>query len=246
MAHRKASAALQLAAAALLNATFFLAASCAQTFDKPIKKIVLDLGRSPYLMPENRLHIHLTCSYYSEFMVKEVDDPGNKGTFYIATVPSQPDRLAKCTRKNVPGEKTLPRFGDDYFEGAKRDLLFLSVPDGVDGGAVIGAFHWKTMAKMFEDSVSLSHPQIDFVEATDQQLTMRYLRIADAPCSVVKDGTACWTKFMNKLGMRHAPMLKCSDDGGAPSVVSYPVETSIYPKQTSKALGYPDKCWAEL
>jgi hypothetical protein len=142
---------------------------------------------------------------------------------------------------------------DGYFGGVKRDLVFLYASDGTDGGLPFTAFDSKTQAKIYRDSVSLpdSHGELydlDFVQASDKQITLRYLRVVSGTCSVPKDGSACWTKFKKQTGLRLAPMPKCSDypgkeAGKAPSVIAYPVEVSLFPKPSITALANPVKCW---
>jgi len=244
MARGKFPSLLQLVATVLFVLTICCAIAHAEPFDKPLKKVIVDLGRSPYLMPNDSQHIHLTCFYYPDFMVKEVDDPGWKGAFSITIISGLTEQPARCSRKHVLGEKKFHRFGDSYFAGVKGDLAFLVSSDNVNGGDLIGAFNVRTMAKMFEDFALLKRQQIDFVETADEPLTLKYWRVVDEACSIPKNGNACWIKFRKKLGLRHAPMPQCSDDNGAPSVVSYPVQATIYPTPSIKALDYPRKCWA--
>ena len=51
-------------------------AGLAESFDKPLHKTVLDLGRSTYLMRNDDRHVTVTCWYYNHFMVKEQNDFG--------------------------------------------------------------------------------------------------------------------------------------------------------------------------
>ncbi len=225
-----------------------IAAAHAEPFDKPLQKKVVDLGRSPYLMPNSKMHVKLTCSYYPNFMVKELNDPGNKGALLIAIVPAQPGHIAGCTRTHGPGEKVFKDW-DGYFGGVKRDLVFLYDADGTNRGLGFGAFDSRTGTKIFEDSVSLdSHGELDFVHASGGQITLRYLRVFTGNCSVPKDRSACWSKFKDQLGLSLAPMPECSDyqgahAGEAESVIAYPVEVSLFPTPSITALANPVKCY---
>jgi hypothetical protein len=47
-----------------------------ESFDKPVRKATVNLGRSPYLMRNDPRPIQLSCFYYPDFIVKELDNPG--------------------------------------------------------------------------------------------------------------------------------------------------------------------------
>jgi hypothetical protein len=252
MVREKVLAILRLGAAIVLGMTMSSTGANAEPFDKPLQEKVVDFGRSPGLMPNDDRHIKLTCSYYPNFMVKELNDPGNKGALLIALVPVRPGHSTGCTRRRSPGERVFKDW-DGYFGGVKRDLVFLYDSDGTNGGLPFTAFDSKTQAKVFRDSVTLLdshgqlHHEIDFVQASDTQMTLRYLRVVTGTCSVPKDGSACWSKFKEQLGLPHAPMPKCigfegADPGDAESVIAYPVEASLFPKPSIRAIGNPVRC----
>src|SRR5580658_3881027 len=102
MIREKVRAVLLLGAVSVLGATISGSAANAEPFDKPLQKKVMDLGQSPHLMPNDDRHIKLTCSYYPNFMVKELNDPGNKGALWIALVPAKPGHISGCTRTHGP------------------------------------------------------------------------------------------------------------------------------------------------
>src|SRR3954469_9609335 len=115
------------------------AAGLAESFDKPLHKKVLDMGRSAYLMPSDNRHVTLTCWYYGHFMVKEQNDPGMKGAELIALAPVRPGRLPKCSSALQPEEKQFKDWNSEfnalaswngYFAGVKHNLVFLERPDG--------------------------------------------------------------------------------------------------------------------
>ncbi len=247
MVREKVLAVLQFGAVIVLGTTISSSAAHAEPFDKPLQKKVVDLGRSPYLMPNATEHIKLTCSYYPNFMVKELNDPGNKGALLIALVPVRPGHSPECTRRRSPGERVFKDWYG-YFGGVKRDLVFLFGSDGTNGGLAFTAFDSKTLAKVFWDSVSLPERQLDFVHTSDRQMTLRYLRVVTGTCSIPKDGSACWNKFKEQLGLGLAPIPKCSDAPGEyagrePSVIAYPVEASLFPKPSITAIGNAVRCY---
>jgi hypothetical protein len=248
MVRRKSLAAMLLFVVTALRITICGSAANAESFDKPLQEKVIDLGRSQYLMRSDNSHVKLTCSYYPKFMVKQLDDPGNKGALWIAIVPSRPGHIAGCTRRHAPEDMVFKNW-DGYFGGVKRDLVFLYDSDGTNGGIGFAAFDSKTEAKIFSDSVRLGgrFDELDFVYVSDRQITLRYLRVVSGDCSVPKYASACWSKFQEQSGLRLAPIPTCDyhgEDLGVPSVIAYPVEVSLFPKPTTKAIGYPVKCWS--
>lgn len=235
----------------------------AESFDKPLQKTVLDLGRSQYLMRNDNRHVTVTCWYYGHFMVKEQNDPGLKGAELIALAPVQSGHLPKCLQALQPGEKEFSEWNEEYkkfvawngyFAGVKHDLVFLERPDGDDNSGIpFAAFGSDAKTKFFEDSVMLrahGERQLNFLRAPSNQIILRYLRVASAGCSIPKSGESCWSKLQQQTGLTHSPMPKCSDyegkeAGTAASVVAYPVEVSLYPKPRIRAVGGPVMCYPQ-
>jgi hypothetical protein len=68
----------------LLGATVVMGQSTSDTvpltesFDKPVRKTVVNLGRSSYLTSNVPARTQLSCFYYPDFMVKQLNDPGVK------------------------------------------------------------------------------------------------------------------------------------------------------------------------
>src|SRR5262249_14306692 len=50
---------------------------------------------------------------------------------------------------------------------------------------------------------------LDFSQAADKTLTLRYTRIVDGGCVVPKDPAACWNKIGTKLGLTNAAAPDC-------------------------------------
>ena len=128
-----------------LAAVFLVSpAGLAESFDKPLSKTVLDLGRSTYLMGSDNRHVTVTCWYYNHFMVKEQNDPGVKGAELIALASVQPDafpnacRPCSLVKKSSPsGAKSTRNLSwNGYFAGVKHDLIFLEWPDGDDNSGI--------------------------------------------------------------------------------------------------------------
>jgi len=238
-------------------------AALSESFDKPLHKTVLDLGRSTYLMQNDNRHVTVTCSYYNRFMVKEQEDPGVKGAELIALTPAQPGHHPKCLQGLQPGEKEFTEWSEEYkkfvrwngyFAGVKHDLIFLVWPDGDDNSGIpFTAFETDAKTKFFEDSATIEavgEKDLNFLPAPANQIVFRYLRVTSAGCSIPKSGESCWGKLQQQTGLAHLPMPKCTDYEGkqaglAASVIAYPVEATLYPKPSVRPLGGPVRCYPQ-
>lgn len=224
----------------------------AATFDKPLRKKIVDLGRSQYLMPFDRRRVKLTCFVYPKFMVKQVGDPGYKGAFMLRVVPMTPGKTPACTTRRGHGEKTFGG-GDYYFAGVWRSLMFL-VAEGGDGGELYRVVNSGDMHTLFKDLVWVgTHGELGelrSIEGNDRNVTLTYTRVFPGTCSVPIHGIQCWDKFKQELGLPAAPIPKCRNDfegidqGDIPSVIAYPVEVHLFPKPRIRASGLPIACYA--
>jgi hypothetical protein len=216
-----------------------------ESFDKPARKIVVNLGRSPYLMPNNPAQIQLSCFYYQDFMVKELNDPGLKGTRFVAVIHITKEQAPACRAAHAAKEQFIAK---DWwsFLGAKGSLLFLGAADGDDNsGMPFRIVDLQTGRKIFEDS-EWWNGRLEFVRASDETLSLRYLRVVGANCSIPKDGISCWSKFRSRYGIAMAALPKCTgyrvegkkewaegDEGIPPaeiadsSVIAYPVAVDL-------------------
>ena len=169
-------------------------AGLAESFDKPLHKTVLDLGRSTNLMKNDNRHVTVTCWYYKHFMIKEQDDPGLKGAILITLASVQPGHIPQCLQALQPSEKKFTEWSEEYkkfvpwngyFAGVKHDLIFLEWPDGDDNSGIpFTAFETDAKTKFFEDSVMLEvrgERHLNFIPTSDQ---------SDRP-SLPKSGE-CW------------------------------------------------------
>jgi hypothetical protein len=250
-------------AGGLLAVILITPAGHAESFDKPLHKRVLDLGRSQYLMSNDNRHVTVTCSYYSHFMVKEQNDPGVKGAELLALASVQSGHLPKCLQALQPSEKVFTQWSEEYkksvpwngyFAGVKHDLIFLEWPDGDDNSGIpFTAFEPDAKTKLFEDSVALEargERNLNFLPTSPNKIVLRYLRVASAGCSIPKSGEGCWNKLQEQTGLTHSPIPKCSDYEGkeagmVPSVIAYPVEVSLYPKPSTRPIGGPLRCYPQ-
>lgn len=235
----------------------------AESFDKPLHKTVLDLGRSPGLDKNDNRHVTVTCWYYNHFMVKEQNDPSLKGAESIALAPAHLGHLPKCLQTLQTGEKQFPQWSEEakrflpwngYFAGVKHDLIFLEWPDGDDNSGIpFTAFRADGQTEFFEDSVMLEARgarRLDFLRWSNDRIVLHYLRVASAGCSIPKSGESCWAKLQQKTGLGNLPMPKCTDyegrqAGTAASVIAYPVEATLYSKPSVRPLGGPVRCYPQ-
>ena len=250
MVRKKTTLALSLLAAIMFHMTALLSSAFAETPDKPLRTTVVDLGLSPDQAHKDNLHIKLSCYYYPNFMVKQLDDAGSQGALWFALVPSRLGHVPACVQTHGSEEIVFAQDWCGYFGGVKRDLVLLNACDGFGGGFGFGVFDSVTGTKVFEDLVSIKKNRggIDFVPSSGEQMILRYRRVVIGDCSVPKDGGVCWNKFRKQPGLKAAPMPKCSDyegtDAGvSSSVIAYPVEVLLFPKPAIKALANPVECW---
>jgi hypothetical protein len=249
-------------AAVLLLGSFSLAgqksqstskANAAGSFDTPVKKVTVDLGRSPY-SPENDIRNTLSCFYFPNLLIKQYDQ-GQVGAEWLSILRSR-EKLPACKLAHEPEERVVKWQG--YFWGVKGNLVFF------DGGEVqqvmysFAVFNATTLKKLFEDDVSLS-PEDQTVQmqvfSTKAGVVAKYLAATNAGCDLYAKGTDCWNKVKAKFGLKsdHKPvctgypfvykLFKTDEDE---SMIGYPVEVTFSPHPTVKTVAGPIKCWASI
>jgi hypothetical protein len=218
-------------------------------------------------MPNNPDGIHLTCFYYPGFLVKQMVDPGLKGSMWVTLLPIADGHRPACRSSPDSGEWSL---ADDgwYFVGAKGTLCFLEASDGEDGAMLTRVVDTTIRKKIFEDSVSFWHlhrlkTPMEFSRTVDGALLMRYRRGVEVTCSIVKDGDPCWEKIRKQFGLKSAPVPKCNGyrqpgqrewklgnvgippaDERTPSAIAYPVEVTFSGDLSAKVVSGPVWCSA--
>lgn len=232
----------------------------AESFDKPLRETVLDLGPSQYLRPTSESHVRLFCSYYSAFMTKQLKDPGVKGTLWVTIVPILKGNLPTCRRSHDPAERFIAK-GWWSFIGLKGSLLFLEAADGSTGGMPFRVLDLKTRKQIFEDS-KWGNENFEFVQTPDGKMSLRYLRLVEGQCSIPRDGAGCWSKFSQRYGLPIETVPKCSgyrvlgekewaagDEGvppadlDDPSAIVYPVEVNLSNRPSIQTVPGPVECF---
>jgi hypothetical protein len=231
-----------------------------ESFDKPVRKTVVNLGRSAYLMPNNPDRVRLYCYYYQDFMVKELNNPGLKGVRWVTVTPFIDENAPACRLAHGSTERFMAK-GWWGFEGVKGSLLFLEAADGDDNsGMPFRVLDLETGKKIFEDS-AWWNGHLEFMHTTDETVSLKYLRVVGGDCSIPKDGTICWSKSRRRYGLGNATMPKCAgyrhegekegavDDDGVPlveidtpSAIAYPAVVDLFPRPSIRAVPGPIKC----
>jgi len=208
---RRAALVAMLALLACLCLAHAADADDTAPFDRPLQTRRVALGPSPNTPGQQSV---VRCYTYARFMVKEVDtaEVGDDQISVLA-LPS-PAGPPACQAANRPGERIVP---DDtwsgYFLGAKADYLFLSAPDGVDGGMAFAVFRADDPTrKLFEDLTKLDHDRIRLraISADAAGLHLSYTRLYAAPCSVPADGAGCWARIVADTHVPATPAPDCA------------------------------------
>jgi hypothetical protein len=79
----------------------------------------------------------------------------------------------------------------------KDHLVFFDADDGVNRGMGFAVFDSVTGKKIFDD---VAKGQLAFPELHHPHLTLRYTRVADGGCNMLKDHAACWNQIKGNLG----------------------------------------------
>jgi len=255
----------------LLCVLLFASLAWGETFDKPVRKQVVELGKAANPLSDRH---RVTCYFFPNFMVKEVD-LGEVGAERLGIVPVSPQTPGKCTRARSKEEIVISaKDWSGYFLGVKASYVFFSGDDLWNGARGFAIFDAKAGKKLFEDSAKAD---ITFLARPNQTLTMHYLRVVTDDCLILKD-PACWQRMAAKYGLDTATapdcrkgyqasaesMAKgrCSGKPGplaaciekerplalkqafeAPSVISYPVEVELSATPTAKPTGATTACW---
>ena len=243
-----------------LSALFCASPACADSFDKPLKKKVVDFGASDNNLPgRTNFRVKLYCYFYPTFLIKEYNNEGEKGAEWVAIVPIQNGTAPACVRTHSAGERILkyPEWGG-YFNGVKGNLVFLNNEDDIDGGMPFTVYDFRTGKRIFQDSaydssMGTQKPprspfnHLRFSGNQDSNLTITYLRVVEAECDLHSEKTACWEQVRKKLDLKDAAMPVCTSYENVSdrevSAVAYPVEVSLFPQPVTKTIAGPVKCW---
>jgi hypothetical protein len=238
----------------------FKSVALADSFDVPLKKRALDFGLSQNNPPGgHNFRVKLYCFFYPTVAIKEYDNEGAKGAEWMAIVPIRKGVVPACARAHALEEKIIkwPEWSG-YFKGVKGNLVFFDASDDTDGGLPFVIYDSRTGNKIFEDSAyestmwthKVKDSPFDHLRvsgAVNGDLTLKYLRVVEADCDVHAEKAACWEQVRKKLGLKDAEMPVCTAYENISSrwvsAVAYPVEVSLSPQPTTKAIAGPVNCW---
>jgi hypothetical protein len=245
-----------LVALAMLTLPAGAATTSSDVFDKPLDKLVVKL---PADHDNLQAKPNRSCSYYSGFMVKEVD-LGEVGADELSITPIAKGGPKPSCEAKTAGEIIIK--ADDwsgYFEGAKGDFVFFTAGDGVNGGMPYAVYSAKTSKKLFEDSASTE--LFRSIQLSNNGMILRYTRVFLAPCSLYADATGCWAKIKAATSISRADAPDCRNDyekemkrtpqfakaiAAGRSVIGYNVEAHYAGgKLTFTPKAGPIACWLE-
>src|SRR5260370_38221211 len=77
--------------------------ACAESFDRPVSKRVVNLGKSPHTPGQNA---KVSCYYFADFMINEID-MGEKGADRLSITPPAKGEPPRCGKLTSQTEKTV-------------------------------------------------------------------------------------------------------------------------------------------
>ena len=232
----------------------------ASPFDRPLRTVRVDLGLSEYYEPARKMHSYLTCNYYPEFMVKDLD-LRQKGEEWIGIVSLHQSRSPKCVREQEKEEmRPDNREWEGYFAGVVGKLIFIDNSDGQNGSLGFFIFDAATGRNIFYDQAKRNYrmkngslvwegERLRIERRSEGAPVLTYTRGYFAECSLQKDGAACWSKIRASTGLPALATPACTgefkDDPGDPSVVFFPVRVELGQKLVAVPVPGPVRCEAQ-
>jgi hypothetical protein len=226
------------------------ASSSPPLFDKPLREIHTLLPSNPGNPQAKPM---LSCFYYPNFMVKQVD-LGEKGAEQLSIVPywMKDNKKPPCLRANATDDMVIdPRQWGGYFDGVKSDFVFFVSADGSDGGSSFAVFDAVNAWKIFDDAQKVTKNSTEFItlallnhpeNENESVLELRYRRVYRAPCSLRADEKNCWSLVRTITGLTESSPPNCATTYEAeekkspedakslrtdPSVITYDVEVVL-------------------
>ncbi|MFC4761825.1 hypothetical protein [Dyella koreensis] len=219
-------------------------------FDQPLREQHLTLPPNP-ADPNPSAHPKVSCYYYPDLMVKEVDLEGLKGAGQLSMVTLRKGQAEPaCRRENIDGE-TVIRDWSGYFRGVRQGYVFFDGSDGANGGRPFAVYDSAGDGKIFSDVAAPLLSVKPLLPPRDPELrpwyyhplTLTYRKFYVAPCSMRSDATHCWAMIKQATGLTKATMPDCDAAYGVeekglsaeqredlrsdPSVITYVVEAVI-------------------
>ena len=241
----------------------------AESFDKPVSKRVVSLGKSPHTPGQTA---KISCYYFPGFMIKEID-MGEKGADRLSITPIAKGATPACSKLKGRAEKIIdPGEWSGYFKGAKAGYIFFDSDDRYNNGSPFAVYD-VSGKKLFEDS---SEDTLVFTQAPDNVWHVSYTRVAEAGC-VLTSAADCWDGLKKKFGLEASPPdcrkgydeqarrfvdESCKDRKAGhdecvaretarmkqqlkddPSIIAYPVDTALGAHPETKPRPGEVRCW---
>jgi hypothetical protein len=181
----------------LLFVAVMASLACSESFDKPVSKRVVNLGKSPHTPGQTA---KVSCYYFTDFMVKEID-MGEKGADRLSITPIAKGAVPRCSKLKATAEKVIDA-GEwsGYFKGVKAGYIFFDSDDHYNNGIPFAVYDIAGK-KLFEDS---SEGPLVFMQTPDNAWHITYTHVAEAGCVLI-DSTDCWDGLKKKLGLEGSP-----------------------------------------
>jgi len=229
-------------------------AGAAGSFDAPVRKVTVDLGRDPDY-PSDNVHDILSCYYYPQLLVKELDIKGDVGSAWLSILHSR-DSLPACERAHAPGERVIeyPEWNGNFW-GVKSGLVFFSCPEFEQGACSFAVYASTSGKQIFTGDVAVSDKDRDVhmqVFSTKAGVVARYVAAAHAGCDLYQ-GADCWNKVKAKFGLKGDRKPVCE---GYPqvykefrsdqdeSMIGYPVQVTLSSRPSVRSVAGPVRCWS--
>jgi hypothetical protein len=198
------------------------AAEASNLFDKPLREQHLTLPPNP-TDPNPQAHPRVSCYYYPDFMVKQVDLEWIKGARQLSVIRTQKGQpAAVCQRENIDSENVITDWSG-RFMGVRQGYAFFSGADGSNYGVPFAVYDGETQEKIFFD---VAHPLLSVepilpprdpeLQSLDYRgLLLKYRKVYVAPCSMRGDADHCWAVIKQITGLTQAKPPRCDSAYGA-------------------------------
>ena len=209
------------------------AGSSASLFDKPLHETHTPLPPDP---DNPQTKPMLSCFYYPDFMVKQVD-LGEKGAEQLSILYRNKDSAEPpCLRANAKDETVIgPKAWSGYFEGVKGRFVFFTDSDGFNSGLGFVVFDSVEVRMIFEDSVRFKNfiftfkvieEMSDSKNDSDSIIKLRYQKVYDTQCSLRLDEKSCWNRTKQITGLTEIAPPNCT--------AAYEAEKKRFPKDAAQ------------
>ena len=213
------------------------AGSASPLFDKPLHETHTPLPLDPD-NPQSKPM--LSCFYYPDFMVKQVD-LGEKGAEQLSILPAVKDHAEPpCLRANAKDEMVIdPKVWSGYFEGVKGDFVFFIADDGINNGMGFAVYSSISGKRIFDDVAKFDNGEKIFSALAAQTnpknnsstvIKLSYQRVYAAHCSLRANTQNCWKAIQQATSLKNTEPPNCA--------AAYEAEKKRTPKWANKVDSY--------